>query len=221
MKQRLNFAYKRAKEISQKQAQKYKMSYDKKIKGSQLQIDDLVLVKRVAWKGRHKIQNKWEPDEYVVVAQSNKNVPVYKVKPIGEGKERMLHRNVLLPLGIKFIPEIDSDSDSDQEEDPELEIGQVERQISEDKPQATSVKDMTPLAQSKLEHGQDIVDSKLNSIVTPVDHVEPVEQGSMAPPVVISTDNLIDSQMSLDPKLLVPNEESIDSTQTELTNLPK
>ena len=79
---------------------------------------------------------------------------------------------------------------------------------------------MTPLAQPKLEHGQDIVDSKLNSIVTPVDHVEPVEQGSMAPPVVISTDNLIDSQMSLDPNLLVPNEESIDSTQTKLTNLP-
>ena len=45
----------------------------RKIKGSQLQIDDLVLVKRVAWKGRHKIQNKWEPDEYVVVAQPNKN----------------------------------------------------------------------------------------------------------------------------------------------------
>ena len=189
LKQRLNFAYKRAKEISQKQAQKYKLSYDKTVKGSQLQIDDLVLVKRVAWKGRHKIQNKWEPDEYVVVAQPNKNIPVYKVKPIGEGK---VHRNLLLPLGIKFVPEIDSDTDSDQEEEPELEICQVERQISEGKPQATSVKDMTPLAQPKLEHGQDIVDSKLNSIVTPVDHVEPVEQRSMAPPVVISTDNLID-----------------------------
>ena len=77
---------------------------------------------------------------------------------------------------------------------------------------------MTPLAD--LDYGQGIVDSKLDSIVTPVDHVEPVEQGSMAPPVVISTDNLIDSQMSLDPNLLVPNEESIDSTQTKLTNLP-
>ena len=55
LKQRLNFAYKKAKEMSQKQAQKYKLSYDKKVKGSKLQIDDLVLVKRVAWKGRHKI----------------------------------------------------------------------------------------------------------------------------------------------------------------------
>ena len=122
LKQRLDFAYKRAREISQKQAQKYKLSYDKKVKWSQLQVDDLVLVKRVAWKGGHKIQNKWEPDEYVVVSQPNKNVPVYRVKPIGEGKERVLHRNLLLPLGIKLVPEIESDSDSDHEEEPELEI---------------------------------------------------------------------------------------------------
>ena len=70
LKQRLDFAYKRAREMSQKQSQKYKLSYDKKVKGSQLQVDDLVLVKRVAWKGRHKIQNKWEPDEYVVVCST-------------------------------------------------------------------------------------------------------------------------------------------------------
>ena len=218
LKQRLDFAYKRAREISQKHAHKYKLSYDKKVKGSQLQVDDLVLVKRVAWTDRHKIQNKWEPDEYVVVAQPNKSVPVYRVKPIGEGKERVLHRNLLLPLGIKFVPEIESDSDSDQEEEPELEICQVERQISEGKPQATSVENMTPLAD--LEHGQGIVDPKFNSIVTPVDHVEPVEQGSMAPPVVISTDNLIDSQMSLDPILLVPIDETVGSIPTQLTNLP-
>ena len=58
LKQRLNFAYKRAREMFQKQAQKYKLSYDRKVKGTQLQIDDLVLVKRVVWKGRNKIQNK-------------------------------------------------------------------------------------------------------------------------------------------------------------------
>ena len=42
----------------------------------------------------------------------------------------------------------------------------------------------------------------------------------MAPPVVISTDNLIDSQMSLDPKLLVPIDETVGSVPTQLTNLP-
>ena len=200
LKQRLSFAYKKAREISQKQAQKYKLSYDKKVKGSQLQVDDLVLVKRVAWKGRHKMQNKWEPDEYIVVSQPNKQIPVYRVKSVTNGKEKVLHRNMLLPLGIKFFPEIESDSDSDHEEEPEIEICQVERQISGGKPQTTSIDNMTPLAQSNLEHGQDIIDPKLDSIVTPVDHVEQEEQGSMAPPVVISTDNLIDSQMSLDPE---------------------
>ena len=53
VKQRLIFAHKRAREMSQKQAKKYKLSYDKQVKGIQLQTDDLVLVKRVAWNGRH------------------------------------------------------------------------------------------------------------------------------------------------------------------------
>ena len=79
LKQRLNFAYKKAKEMSQKQAHKYKSSYDRKVKGSQLKENDILLVKRVAWKGRHKIQNKWVPSEYVVVEQPNLKVPVYKV----------------------------------------------------------------------------------------------------------------------------------------------
>ena len=107
------------------------MSFDKKIKGIQLQIDDLVLVKRVAWKGRHKIQNKWEPEVYIALSQPNKSVPVYKVKPVGNGKERVPHRNMLLPLSIKFVPENDSDIDFDQEEESEFEQCQVERQISE------------------------------------------------------------------------------------------
>ena len=148
LKQRLNFSYKRAREMSQKQVQKYKLYYDRKVRGSQLQTDDLVLVKRVAWKGRHKIQNKWEPDEYVVLEQPNKSIPVYRVKPVNNGKERVLHRNVLLPLGIKFVPENDSDLDSDQGEEPEFEQCQVERQNSENVPQTTDLKNMTPLAQS-------------------------------------------------------------------------
>ena len=112
LRQRLNFAYKRAREISQKLTQKHKLSYDREVTGTQLQIDDLVLVKRVAWKGRHKIQNRWEPKENVVLEQPNKSIPVYKVKPVGTGKERALHRNMLLPLGIKFVPEIHSDIES-------------------------------------------------------------------------------------------------------------
>ena len=92
-----------------------------------MQIDDIVLVKRLTWKGRHKIQNKSEPSEYVVVEQTNLKGPVYKVRSLEDSKERVLHRNMLLPLGIKFIPEDESDLDS--EEEPEFEQCQIERQI--------------------------------------------------------------------------------------------
>ena len=139
--------------MSQKQAQKYKLSSDKKVKGTQLQTDDLVLVKRVAWKGRHKIQNKWKHEEYVVIDQPNKSVPVYRVKTIGDVKERVLHRNMLLPLGIKFVPEDDSDIESSPDEEPEFERCQVERQISEKASLPIYANDMTSLAQTNLEHG--------------------------------------------------------------------
>ena len=68
---------------------------------------------------------------------------------------------MLILLGIKFIPEIDSDIESDQEEEPEFEPCQVEKQISDNIPQTTNVQNMTPSAQSDIEHGQDIVSSKL------------------------------------------------------------
>ena len=47
---------------------------------------------------------------------------------------------MLLPLGIKFVPEYDSGIDSDQEEEPEFEQCQVEGKISENVPQITDIK---------------------------------------------------------------------------------
>ena len=69
LRRRLNYAFQKATRVANQQANKYKSSYDKSIKGPQLQEKDLVLVKIVAHKGRHKLQDKWEPEEYVVVEQ--------------------------------------------------------------------------------------------------------------------------------------------------------
>ena len=72
---------------------------------------------------------------------------------------------------------------------------------------------MTSLAQPDIDHGQDIVSSKS------VYHVEHIEQGSMAPPIAISTEQLIDPNMSLDPELLVPIEKTVGSDLNEATHL--
>ena len=114
LRRRLNYAHKKASKYSSEQAQKYKTSYDKNVKEPQLQVNDLVLVKIVAHKARHKIQDRWESEEYIVIEQPIPGTPVYRVRPVTGTKVRTLHMNLLLPLGVKYQPDIDSDeSDSD------------------------------------------------------------------------------------------------------------
>ena len=67
---------------------------------------------------------------------------------------------MLLPLGIKFLPEDESDQDS--EEEPECNLSNIDRQISE-KISQPSISNMTPLAQDNLEHGQKVQDSFVDS----------------------------------------------------------
>ena len=100
LRRRLNYAFQKATKVANQQANKYKSSYDKSIRGPQLQEKDIVLVNIVAHKGRHKLQDKWEPEEYVVIEQPIAGTPVYRVQPVTWGNIRTLHRNLLLPLGV-------------------------------------------------------------------------------------------------------------------------
>ena len=59
----------------------------------------MVLVCVTAFKGHHKIQNRWEDREYVVEKWPYPNVPVYVVCPRDrEGCSQTLQRNYLLPI---------------------------------------------------------------------------------------------------------------------------
>ena len=121
LRRRLNYAFQKASKYSDQQAKKYKQGYDKSVKGPQLHKNDLVLVKIVAHKGRHKLQDRWQPEEYVVIEQPIAGTPVYKVKPVNGDNVRTLHMNVLLPLGVKLEPDYESDDsilelDSDEDE---------------------------------------------------------------------------------------------------------
>ena len=136
LRRRLNYAFQKATKVANQQASKYKSSYDKSIKGPQLQEKDLVLVKIVAHKGRHKLQDKWEPEEYVVVEQPIAGTPVYRVQPVTGGNIKTLHRNLLLPLGVKLEPDYDSDDSILEEDDSssdELEILEDNRKKVNDK----------------------------------------------------------------------------------------
>lgn len=45
-----------------------------------MKIGDRVLVKIVAFEGKHKLADRWEQDPYIVIGQPNENKPVFVVR---------------------------------------------------------------------------------------------------------------------------------------------
>ena len=89
----------KAEAFKAKEAQRHKWNYDKRGKAVALGVGDMVLVHVTAFKGHHKIQDRWENREYVVEKWPYPNVPVYVVcSRDGEGHSQTLHRNYLLPI---------------------------------------------------------------------------------------------------------------------------
>ena len=76
LRERLDKAYQIANEAAKSSQAKQKLYYDKKQRGAVVRTDDRVLVKIVAFDGKHKISDRWEPDVYVVKDQPNLEVPV-------------------------------------------------------------------------------------------------------------------------------------------------
>ena len=131
LKSRLRFAHNRAKQMAKRQQAKHKDLYDQRCRGAELEVGDLILVKQTAWKGRYKIQERWESEEYQAVGQLSPGVPVYTVKDIAGIRAKVLNRNLLLPLqgrvrqqgGIKG----EDNSGSEDEEEGGDEMPKVAR----------------------------------------------------------------------------------------------
>ena len=226
LRRRLNYAFQKATKVANQQANKYKSSYDKSIKGPQLQEEDLVLVKIVAHKGRHKLQDKWEPEEYVVVEQPIAGTPVYRVQPVTGGNIRTLHRNLLLPLGVKLEPDYDSDDSILEEDDSssdELEILEDNRKKVSDKGKVESRSQTYPQGSKHVEFDShvdifsspevqsNITDSKVKSDSVVEDTTIDVETTS---------DDVIPADISLPSQFLLPNsDDSSSNEETEVTEL--
>ena len=126
LRRRLRFAHKKAKQVADRQQAEHKELYDWRCRGAALGIGDLVLVKKTAWKGKHKIQDRWESDEYQVIEQPTPGIPVYKVKCIAGGSTRVLHHNLLLPLQGRLrqaeeqVEQDTPDPEEEEEEDSRL-----------------------------------------------------------------------------------------------------
>ena len=226
LRRRLNYAFQKASKYSDQQAKKYKQGYDKSVKGPQLQENDLVLVKIVAHKGRHKLQDRWEPEEYVVTEQPIAGTPVYKVKPVNGNNVRTLHRNLLLPLGVKLEPDYESDDsileeDSDDDEggliSPIDNLSPVERKEDSKKPQkhVQFESSETQLKSDDKGTSETLFQEVENSTLSPnkSDNVTMLSNEG-------SSDELIPMDVSLPSKYLLPNfDDSSVEEDTKVTTL--
>ena len=231
LRRRLNYAFQKASKYSDKQASKYKKSYDKSAKGPQLYENDLVLVKIVAHKGRHKLQDRWEPEEYVVIEQPIAGTPVYKVKPVNGDNVRTLHRNLLLPLGVKLEPDYESDDsilEEDSDEDEEGFVGDPTAGSS-DKISYGKKKEDSGKPKKHVKFESSDTDLKSDGIQTPELLYQDVDNSALSSNKSDSesvkanegsSDKLIPMDVSLPSQYLVPNLDntSIDE-ETEVTEL--
>ena len=193
--------------------------------------NDLVLVKIVAHKGRHKLQDRWEPEEYVVIEQPLAGTPVYKVKPVNGDNVRTLHRNLLLRLGVKLEPDYESDDsilEEDSDEDEEGFVGDHTSRSSDKLSDGKKKEDSGKLKKHvRFESSntdlksevtqtpellfQDVDNSALSSNRSDSESVQANEG---------SSDKLIPMDVSLPSQYLVPNlEDSSINEETKVTEL--
>ena len=86
---------------------KQKYYYDIKARAAKVKPGDQVLVKILAFDGKHKIADKFEEELYTVIDQNKEDIPVYKLRGNDTGKIKHLHRNHIFL--VKHQDEIDTD----------------------------------------------------------------------------------------------------------------
>ena len=96
-------AYALAVKNSSKSAADGKRQYDRKVRFSFLKPGDRVLVRNLSERGGPgKLRSFWEQQIHIVVKQ-NGDLPAYELRLERQaGKQRVLHRNLLLPCD--FLP---------------------------------------------------------------------------------------------------------------------
>ena len=195
LRRQLKFAHNKAKQVASKQQARHKGLYDRKCRGATLDVGDLVLVKQTAWKGRHKIQDRWEDEEYQVVEQPTPGVPVYVVKSIAGGRPRVLHRNLLLPLQGRLRQEgaikDDSDSEGEASDTPKATCGRPRRATPIKKRDVPSLARL-PSPEHMTGEGDSSEDEECVILSTPVDNpastIEEVQSTISEPVIDLSSD---------------------------------
>ena len=83
-----------------------------KVQCTKLEVGDKALIKCIAFKGKHKIQDRWESTIYEVVEHPLGKLPIFNIQSTEGDDMKVVHRNLLLLL---FSDPSDPTSEQDSE----------------------------------------------------------------------------------------------------------
>ena len=126
LREKISDAFEKVQKKADLSREKQKRNYDLRAKTARLLVGDRVLVKVLAFDGKHKLADKWTADIYVVVSQPNVDIPVYRVKrEDGQGQEKTLHRNNLFHLGSSLLDESQTTNSSERDKSDDAQAASV------------------------------------------------------------------------------------------------
>ena len=96
-----------AQEHAMKEQHRHKVLYNRRVKGPTVAVGDRVLVANKKERGKRKVADRWESTIYTVV-DMNSDTHTYKIQDTTTGKERVVHRNLLML--VNFLPVGDTSS---------------------------------------------------------------------------------------------------------------
>ena len=187
LERRLHWSYKLAQRHMEKQAEKAKKYYDRRVRCSKIEPGDLVLVKKFGFKGKHKIQDMWENHVYEVLESCHSSPLVFRVRrEDGTGGIRVLHRNLFLPLRTSIFDE--EHPAPSQEPGDSNQSGTMEDPIHEDQKDSS---------EDEQDPDQDSEDGGDISVST-----RPWTRSQGPPPVLVGTKSLSKRSLNDPPSLL-------------------
>ena len=161
-----------------------------------------------------------------MVEQPIAGTPVYRVQPVTGGNIRTLHRNLLLPLGVKLEPDYDSDDSILDEDDSSSDESIIPGDAG------TKVCDRTRLVQKSQHHSEENkqVEFDSNVDIFPSPEVQSNLTDSIVEPELVvdnstldlenTGDKVIPEDISLPSQFLLPNlDDSSSDEETGITEL--
>ncbi|XP_052469952.1 uncharacterized protein LOC128026725 [Carassius gibelio] len=93
-----------------KQQQRQANLYNKKLKGAPVNVGDRVLLANKGERGKRKTADRWESHIYIVTGM-NHEVHTFRIRNSVTGTEKVVHRNLIMP--VNFLPLRKDMSDDD------------------------------------------------------------------------------------------------------------